>query len=186
MPKSKPSSSASRDPKKAGKPAKKKIKFSTHSSSKTANKQRLKPKQKLDKVRETLDVAIRAGAGATQSEGGVMAIVPANKTVADALETHISIDYAIEVLKEQMKAETEFYDLTARKLIKRPDGKTRLAAVELFLAYKEGRPVERKIIEHHNLDSMEDLEKKLASSPALCETFMAMILKAQSLREIKA
>lgn len=168
--------------KKAGKPFKKKISFKPKGAESLPVPNRLKRKQKLDKVRETLDVSLHARAGASD---GTVAVIPAAKTVSDALETHISLDYAIQILKEQMTAETEFYDLTARKLIKRPDGKTRLAAVELYLAYKEGRPVERRIIEHHNLDSMDDIKKKLASSPAMCEAFMKMILEAQAQREEK-
>jgi hypothetical protein len=109
-------------------------------------------------------------------------VVPMSN-LSQLLDQKIGLDKAIDVLLAQMDAETVFYDLTAKELVTRPDGKTRLAAVELFLAYREGRPVERKIIETHNVDSMDDVEKKLASSPAMREQFRLMLENAEKKAE---
>ena len=64
----------------------------------------------------------------------------------------------------------------------RPDGPTQLKAMALYFAYVVGQPVERRIIEHHNLDSLDDLEKKLGGSEAMCETLLKMIDRARAAR----
>ena len=97
------------------------------------------------------------------------------------LQKAMPLESAIQVLKEQMEATTSFYDLKARKFMTRPDHRTRLAAAELYLAYLIGKPIERRVIEQHNVDSLEDVEKKLAKCPALREEFKKMIANAEAI-----
>jgi hypothetical protein len=136
-------------------------------------------KKTFEKVEKTGRLA-RARAKPDKSMIHVRAEVVPMSSLSQLLDEKIGLEKAIDVLLAQMDAETVFYDLTAKELVTRPDGKTRLAAVELFLAYREGRPIERKIIETHNVDSLEDVEKKLASSPAMREEFKRMIAAAEA------
>jgi hypothetical protein len=137
----------------------------------------------FDKVNKTHKLArARAHSGDKSKDCTTLQVrtevVPLS-SLSRLLDEKIGIEKAVEVLLAQMDAVTTFYDLTAKELVTRPDGKTRLAAVELFLAYREGRPVERKIIETHHVDSLDDLKTKLAQSPALCEELGKLIEAAK-------
>lgn len=64
-----------------------------------------------------------------------------------------------------------------------PDNRTRLAALQLLLAYTEGRPVERAQVEtiNHNLDeSQESMEERLKKSPALRRSLAATLAKLEA------
>lgn len=112
---------------------------------------------------------------------GVVSVVPSSTGLVDLLDEAMPLRKVVQVWCEQMEANTHFQG--PQGLIQKPDGKTRLAAVELWLAYREGRPIERRIIENHNIDSLDDLEKKLASSPALCDE-LAKRIEAARLKRI--
>jgi hypothetical protein len=62
-----------------------------------------------------------------------------------------------------------------------PDNRTRLAALQLLLAYTEGKPVERQQVETlvHNSDPIADIEERLAKSPALRASLAAALAKAE-------
>lgn len=64
-----------------------------------------------------------------------------------------------------------------------PDNRTRLAALQLLLAYTEGRPVERAQVEtiNHNLEESPDsLEERLRKSPALRRSLAATLAKLEA------
>ena len=63
-----------------------------------------------------------------------------------------------------------------------PDNRTRLAALQLLLAYTEGKPVERQQVETliHNSDPVADIEERLAKSPSLRRSLAATLAKVES------
>lgn len=70
------------------------------------------------------------------------------------------------VLRDAKHATHRIFDPTTRQLIEVPDHKTRLAAITLELAYTEGRPVERSIAAHADVDDFPALIAKLNASSA--------------------
>jgi hypothetical protein len=80
------------------------------------------------------------------------------------------VEAELKVLRDAKKACHHVYDTKKKKLVKVPDHKTRLAATTLSRAYHEGKPVERSIAAHANVESFPDLVAKLKSSP----TFQAL------------
>jgi len=97
------------------------------------------------------------------------------------LQRAMPLEAAIQVLKEQMEATTSFYNLKERKLMTRPDHRTRLAAAELYLAYLIGKPIERRVIEQHNIDSHDDVVSKLAKSTAGREEIKKLLAEAEAI-----
>ena len=63
-----------------------------------------------------------------------------------------------------------------------PDNRTRLAALQLLLAYTEGKPVERQQVETliHNSDPVADIEERLAKSPSLRRSLAATLAKVEN------
>lgn len=63
-----------------------------------------------------------------------------------------------------------------------PDARTRLAALNLFLSYYLGRPVERSesVSVTLNADSTHDIEARLANSPALREQLRRSLAAADA------
>lgn len=104
-------------------------------------------------------------------------ILPGDAT--EAFLSRIPVSKAMEILEGLLNAESTIFDLAANKLITRPDNATRFKAWQEWVHMVYGKPIERRIIENHNVDSMDDLEKKLASNPALCESLERMLAKAK-------
>jgi hypothetical protein len=73
---------------------------------------------------------------------------------------------SLRVLRDAKHATHRIFDPTTRQLIEVPDHKTRLAAITLELAYTEGRPVERSIAAHADVEDFPKLLAKLKYSPA--------------------
>lgn len=101
----------------------------------------------------------------------------------DAFLAQIPVRRGMEILEELLGAETTIFDLNSNQLLTKPDNPTRYKAWETWVHMVYGKPVERKIIEQHNVDSMDDVEKKLASSPAMREQFKKMIAAAEAKSE---
>lgn len=97
----------------------------------------------------------------------------------DAFLAQIPVRRGMEILDELLEAETTIFDLNSNQLLTKPDNPTRYKAWETWVYMVYGKPVERKIIENHNVDSMDDLEKKLATNPALRDTLAKMLDKAK-------
>ena len=132
-----------------------------------------KPAEVLDKVKQVFD-ATRARTGASK-DGGLVNLA----NFSDALASQIPLQTGIEILQTQLEATKQVFDLNANVMVTSPDGATRQKALELYFHYLLGKPVERKIIENHNVDSLDDLKAKLATNPALCESLQKVINEAK-------
>ena len=87
----------------------------------------------------------------------------------DAFLAQIPVRRGMEILEQLLNAETTIFDLNSNQLLTKPDNPTRYKAWETWVHMVYGKPVERKIIENHTVDSVDDMKKKLAQSPALRE-----------------
>jgi ribosomal protein L22 len=76
------------------------------------------------------------------------------------------VEADLKVLREAKKATHHIYDTKKKKLVKVPDHKTRLAATTLSRAYHEGKPVERTISVHGDVDDFAAMLEKARQSPA--------------------
>jgi hypothetical protein len=85
--------------------------------------------------------------------------------IAD-LMTGEDVEADLKVLRDAKKACHQVYDVKKGKLVKVPDHKTRLAATTLSRAYHEGKPVERSIAAHADVQDFPSLIAKLNQSPA--------------------
>jgi hypothetical protein len=74
------------------------------------------------------------------------------------------VENSIRVIREAMQATHRIFDSGKRQLIEVPDHKTRLAAVTLLLAYKEGRPVQRAAEITAKFESAEQVLERLNKS----------------------
>jgi hypothetical protein len=83
---------------------------------------------------------------------------------------------SLRVLREAKAATHRVYDPATKQLIEVPDHKTRLAAVTLELAYTEGRPIERQISVHGDVDDFEAMLEKARNSPAFMESLQNTVL----------
>ena len=73
----------------------------------------------------------------------------------------------LRVIRDAKKATHRIYDGEQKRLIEVPDHKTRLAAVALDLAYREGKPVEKSMTLHADAKDFPAMVDALtASSPA--------------------
>lgn len=80
----------------------------------------------------------------------------------------------VRVLREAKKATHRIYDAEQGKLIEVPDHKTRLAAITLELAYREGRPVERQIQLQRNVGGLAETLEAANNSPEMQAILAAM------------
>jgi hypothetical protein len=71
---------------------------------------------------------------------------------------------AIDALRDCLKATRRYWDKDERCWQIEPDYQARLKAAELTLAYKVGRPVERKFEVRGNLDTFEQQKERLLKS----------------------
>lgn len=133
-----------------------------------------KPAEALEAVKEVFD-ATRARTGASKDQG-MLSLA----NFQDALENHIPLKRGLEILEAQLGATKQSFDLNANMMVTSEDGATRQKALELYFHYLLGKPVERKIIENHNVDSMDDLKAKLATNPALCDQLVKVIADARA------
>jgi len=138
------------------------------------------PAKALESVGKAVE-ASRARACATPSAGTAEIIGDPETSFSEMLQRAMPLEAAIQVLKEQMEATTSFYNLKERKLMTRPDHRTRLAAAELYLAYLIGKPIERRVIEQHNIDSHDDVVSKLAKSTAGREEIKKLLAEAEAI-----
>ena len=70
------------------------------------------------------------------------------------------VEADLKVLRDAKKATHHVYDTKKKKLVKVPDHKTRLAATTLSRAYHEGKPVERSIALHGDVDDFAAMLEK--------------------------
>jgi hypothetical protein len=70
------------------------------------------------------------------------------------------VEADLRVLRQAKKAYHHVYDTKTKRLKKVPDHKTRLAATTLSRAYHEGKPVERSIALHGDVDDFAAMLEK--------------------------
>ena len=86
------------------------------------------------------------------------------------------VEADLKVLRDAKKATHHVYDTKKKKLVKVPDHKTRLAATTLSRAYHEGKPVERSISVHGDVDDFAAMLEKARQSPAALEALQKTVL----------
>ena len=86
-----------------------------------------------------------------------------------------AVDKAISELLACLEAEKERYDNVTKSWIVSPDFVTRLKAVELILVNAEGMPIKRQEIISRRIASKDEIEDKLAASPAARAAMRAVL-----------
>jgi len=89
--------------------------------------------------------------------GSLAKIIKKAASITDLFTEHDQQEN-LRVIRQAKRATHRIYDGEQKRLIEVPDHKTRLAATMLDLAYREGKPVERSVTAHGNI---EDFEKVL-------------------------
>ena len=94
--------------------------------------------------------------------------------LAEALHAEISAERIARVISDGLSATT-----TTRSGAVEPDTRSRLAALQLLLAYTEGKPIERQqiVVSNVSADPVSDIEERLARSPALRRSLTATLAK---------
>jgi hypothetical protein len=100
-----------------------------------------------------------------------------SRKLAEVLDKELPEPRIAEVLSECFNATT----LTKSGVVI-PDWRTRLAAVQLALAYKVGKPIERQQVMNVNVgqENESSLDERLRDSPALRAMIRKMLEKAES------
>ncbi len=109
-----------------------------------------------------------------KSEPAVRRTVRAAARIADRL-TEGDREKALETIRGAMEAENVIYDGSARKLVRTPEYKTRLAAATLLLAYDEGLPVKRQITLTGDFKGAEDVMDRFRNSPEGAKTLAGLV-----------
>jgi hypothetical protein len=131
----------------------------------------LSPAKKLSEVKNNLAEGV--------SRAREIQIVRREQPIESLLADAAARQEAIDTLMACLKAERTYYDLYSKSMVTEPDYSTRCAAAKTLLAYDVGEPVKRQQIIVTNVESMDDVQKKLAASPAMREEFRRMIVEAE-------
>jgi hypothetical protein len=110
-------------------------------------------------------------------------VLPTEAPIESLLNSKEARYNAIETLFACLKAVRTYYDVFSKQMVVEPDYATRCAASKLLLAYDVGEPVKRQQIIVTNVESMEELQAKLQSSPALRQEMRAMLEEADKKQE---
>lgn len=103
-------------------------------------------------------------------------LVDANSKLTETIDAVAPSERIVTALANALEA-----DLTNRDGTRGPDHKTRVAAAQLLLAYRVGRPVERQqVITARADEAQETFAEKLARSPALRELYREELAKAEA------
>ncbi len=86
------------------------------------------------------------------------------------------LDQALRRLGEQLNATKKMWDVNAKCLINIPDERIRQDAAAMILAYKWGKPVERSITAHGDMDDFAAMLEKARQSPAALEALQNTVL----------
>jgi hypothetical protein len=108
--------------------------------------------------------------------GSLSKIIKKAASISQLLTEHDQQEN-LRVIREGKKATHRIYDGELKRLIEVPDHKTRLAAVALDLAYREGKPVEKSLTVHADVEDFQAMVDKLNASPA----FQAKISEQKAL-----
>ncbi len=105
-----------------------------------------------------------------------MSISDTNANLAASIDSVAPSERIVTALANALEA-----DLVNRDGSRGPDHKTRVAAAQLLLAYRVGRPVERQqVVTARAGERQETFAEKLARSPALRELYREELDKAEA------
>lgn len=104
---------------------------------------------------------------------------PNRLAIEALLDEHGAQGKAVATLMACLDAKRTYYDIYSKTMVEEPDYATRQSASRTLLEYKVGKPIVRQQILVGTVDSLEDVEKKLASSPAMREQFKKLIAAAE-------
>ena len=96
-------------------------------------------------------------------------------SLAVALDAEISDSRIAKALGDALTATQ-----TTRSGTVEPDHKTRMAAAQIALAYRHGRPIERQQVVTAKIDSESDLLSRLVRSPAAKQALKDLLAAAES------
>jgi hypothetical protein len=91
---------------------------------------------------------------------------------------------SVDALIACLHAKRTYYDVYSKEMVVEEDYATIVTAAKALIANEIGDPIKRQQILIHNVDSMDDLEQKLAQSPALCETLTRMLEAAKQQKDL--
>lgn len=74
---------------------------------------------------------------------------------------------AVQALEEGLNATRTYWDGFAKQMFQEPDHRVRSAIAVDILHFTDGKPIERKEIINLNFDSLDELQKRANSSPAM-------------------
>jgi hypothetical protein len=97
----------------------------------------------------------------------------AAERLADSLGDQDTAD-DIRVIREAKNAMREYYDPEAGRIVKAPDHKIRIAAVQFSRAYVEGLPVQKQITVAAGMDQLSAVLGGLKESPEALRMLQAM------------
>jgi uncharacterized secreted protein with C-terminal beta-propeller domain len=104
--------------------------------------------------------------------GSLAKIIKKAASITDLFTEHDQQEN-LRVIRQAKQATHRIYDGEQKRLIEVPDHKTRLAATMLDLAYREGKPVERSITAHADMDDFEkmiEIAKQVQDQQSLQKT----------------
>jgi hypothetical protein len=105
------------------------------------------------------------GSRARKEIRGSLAKIMKKVVSINELLTEHDLQENLRVIRQAKRATHRIYDGEQKRLIEVPDHKTRLAAVMLDLAYREGKPVERQLTASVKFEDLETLQSRVSQSP---------------------
>ena len=135
---------------------------------------------KKQRARRRSDVDHRCNEAVTTLEGGSRARSNnEQEDIVKLIHDRNGRVRAVDTLLACLEAKRTYYDVFSKQMVVEDDYATRVVAAKAIIANDVGEPIKRQQILIHNVDSMDDLEQKLAQSPALCETLTRMLEAAK-------
>ncbi|HZR66019.1 MAG TPA: hypothetical protein VFA85_12770 [Terriglobales bacterium] len=122
-----------------------------------------------NKIKRQAQKSGSSGSHARKEIRSLAKVIKKAKSIAELL-TEDDQEENLRVIREAKRATHKVFDVDQKKLVEQPDHKTRLAAVTLDLAYREGTPVARSISATGSLRDMKELLDRTDSSPAYQES----------------
>jgi len=117
------------------------------------------------------------GVGSPPRAWGERIIKKAAKKLAKLLDSIPDeyLDRALRRLGEQLDATKPMWDVNKKKMIDIPDERIRQDAAAMILAYKWGKPVDRAITAHGDVDDFAAMLEKARNSPAFLSSLQKTV-----------
>lgn len=126
---------------------------------------KLTPKEKNEESGDRRTRAETKLGGLMKKEPAVRKIVRKAAVLADLI-TEEDLEDDARVIREATTATLHVYDPDEKKLVEKPDHKTRLAAVTLRRAYHEGTPIKRQVTLTGSFEDAATIIDRIGDSPA--------------------